>query len=110
MSSQSVYPIAGLTLRHWTINSRQFVGGSQRPAPSLPCSEPPDGSRFGRLASKLTQVKADLARRISCDHLGLRAPLPGCRFLVRPAYCGLMEQTAHVRGRMTVGTSGAHNL
>lgn len=64
MSSQPVHTIAGLTLRHWTTNSREFVGGSQRPAPRLPYSEQPDGGQFHRLALKLARVKAELARRV----------------------------------------------
>lgn len=31
------------TLRYWTINSQEFVGGSQRLAPALPYSEQADG-------------------------------------------------------------------
>ena len=65
MSSQAVYAIAGRTLRHWTIDSREFVGGSQRPAPALPYSEQPDGGQFHLLASKLARVKSDLARSVS---------------------------------------------
>jgi len=63
MSSQPVAAIAGRTLRHWTINSREFVGGSQRPSPTPPYSEQPDGGRFQRLALKLAEVKGELARR-----------------------------------------------
>jgi hypothetical protein len=65
MSSQPVQATAGRTLRHWTIDSREFVGGSQRPAPAPPYSEQPDGGQLYRLASKLTQVKSELARRVS---------------------------------------------
>ena len=65
MSSQPGHAIAGRTLRHWTTNSREFVGGSQRPAPALPYSEQPDGGQFHRLALKLGQVKSELARRVS---------------------------------------------
>jgi hypothetical protein len=63
MSSYPVHAIAGRTLRHWTINSREFVGGSEQPAPSTPYSEAPDDRRFHLLASKLARVKSDLARR-----------------------------------------------
>jgi hypothetical protein len=65
MSSQPVQAIAGRTLRHWTIDSREFDGGSQRPAPAPPYSEQLDGGQLYRLASKLTQVKSELARRVS---------------------------------------------
>jgi hypothetical protein len=63
MSKQPVHAIAGRTLRHWTINSREFVGGSQQPAPPLPYSERLEGSQFHLLASKLARVKSELARR-----------------------------------------------
>ncbi|HEY3123355.1 MAG TPA: hypothetical protein VGK70_04760 [Thermoanaerobaculia bacterium] len=56
---------AGRTLRHWTINSREFVGRSQRSAPTLPYSEAPDRGQFHRLALKLAEVKSSLARRVS---------------------------------------------
>ena len=65
MTNQTVEAISGRTLRHWTINSQEFVGGSQRPAPALPYSERPDGGQFHLLASKLGQVKSELARRAS---------------------------------------------
>jgi hypothetical protein len=65
MSSQPVHAIAGRTLRHWTIDSREFVGGSQRPAPALPYSEQPDGGQFHLLALKLARVKSELALRVS---------------------------------------------
>jgi hypothetical protein len=52
-------------LRHWTIDSREVVGGSQRPAPVLPYSEQLDGGPFHLLASKLTRVKSELARRVA---------------------------------------------
>ncbi|HEX9112893.1 MAG TPA: hypothetical protein VF888_00980 [Nitrospirota bacterium] len=63
MSSQPVHAIAGRTLRHWTIDSRESFGGSQRPAPAPPYSEQPDGGQFHRLASKLARVKSELAHR-----------------------------------------------
>jgi hypothetical protein len=65
MSSQPARAIGGRTLRHWTINSREFVGGSERPAPALLYSEQVDGGQFHRLALKLARVKSELARRIS---------------------------------------------
>jgi hypothetical protein len=65
MSNQPVHAAAGRTLRHWTIDSRECVGGSQRPAPAPPYSEHPDGDQFHRLASKLAQVKSGFARRAS---------------------------------------------
>jgi hypothetical protein len=65
MSSQPVHAIAGRTLRHWTIDSREFVGGSQRPAPAVPYSEQPDGGQFHLLALKLARVMSELARRIN---------------------------------------------
>jgi hypothetical protein len=65
MNSQPGHAISGRTLRHWTINSREFVGGSQRPAPTPSYSEQPEGSQFHRLASKLAEVKSRLALRIS---------------------------------------------
>jgi hypothetical protein len=64
MSSQPQDSIAHLTLRHWTIDSRQFVGGAERPARSLPYSEPSEGGQSRRLASKLAKVKSDLARLV----------------------------------------------
>ncbi len=65
MHKQPSHAIAGLTLRHWSIDSREFVEGSQRPAPALPYSEQPGGGQFHRLALKLAQVKSELARRAS---------------------------------------------
>ena len=61
--SQSLHAITGRTLRHWTINSREFVGGSERPAPNLPYSERRDHGQFDRLALKLAEVKSELAIR-----------------------------------------------
>jgi len=61
--NQPVHAIAGRTLRHWTINSREFVGESQRPALAMPYSEQADGGQFHRLASKLARVKSELAHR-----------------------------------------------
>jgi len=63
MSSQPFHAIAGRTLRHWTIDSRESVGTFQRPAPPVPYAEHPDGDQFHRLASKLARVKSDLAHR-----------------------------------------------
>jgi hypothetical protein len=66
MSSQPVRATSGLTLRHWTIDSREFVGGPQRPALTpLHPAEHSDGTQMDRLASKLTEVKSELARRDS---------------------------------------------
>jgi hypothetical protein len=65
MSNQAVHAITGRTLRHWTIDSREVVGGSQRPAPALPYSEQPDGGQVHLLASKLARVKSELTRRVS---------------------------------------------
>jgi hypothetical protein len=53
--------VTPLTLRHWTINSREFVGGSERPAPARSYSERTDGGRIQLLASKLARVKSALA-------------------------------------------------
>jgi hypothetical protein len=64
MSNQPVHAIPGRTLRHWTIDSREFVGGSQRPAPALPYSER-EGGQFHLLASKLARVKSELALGVS---------------------------------------------
>ena len=64
LSSKPVHAIVGRTLRHWTINSQEFVGGSQRPAPAPPYSEEVEGGQ-SRLALKLARVKSELARRIS---------------------------------------------
>ena len=61
MSSRPVHAVASRTLRHWTIDSRELVAGSQRPAPALPYSEQPGGGQFYLLASKL----AGIALRIS---------------------------------------------
>ena len=65
MSRHPVPAIAGRTLRHWTINSREFVGESQRPAPAVLYSEQSEGSQFHRLVSKLARVKSELAHRVS---------------------------------------------
>jgi hypothetical protein len=65
MSSQAVQAIAGRTLRHWTIDSREVAGGSQRAAPALPYSEQPEGGQVHLLASKLARVKSELVRRVS---------------------------------------------
>jgi hypothetical protein len=65
MTNQAVHAIAGRTLRHWTIDSREVFEGSQRPAPTVPYSEGPDGGQVQLLASKLTRLKSDLARRPS---------------------------------------------
>lgn len=61
MSSHTIHAIAGRTLRHWTIDSRKFVGGPQRPAPAQPYSEPADGGQVDLLVSKLARLKSDLA-------------------------------------------------
>lgn len=59
-------PAIGLqTLRHWTINSQEFVGGSQRPAPAPSYWEKADGGQVQLLASKLAGVKSALARHAS---------------------------------------------
>ena len=63
MSSQPVHAIASQTLRHWTINSQEFVGGSQRPAPAPSYSENADGGQVQLLASKLARLKTELARQ-----------------------------------------------
>ena len=53
---------APLTLRHWTINHQEFVGGSERPAPAPSYSEKADGGQqIQLLASKLARVKSALA-------------------------------------------------
>jgi hypothetical protein len=65
MSSQPVHAIAGRTLRHWTINSREFVGESLQPALVLPYSEQPGGGQLHLLALKLARVKSELAHRVS---------------------------------------------
>jgi hypothetical protein len=65
MSSTPVHAIPVRILRHWTIDSLEFVGGAQRPAPALAYSEHADGSQADRLASKLTRVKSELEHRAS---------------------------------------------
>lgn len=65
MSNQAVHAIAGRTLRHWTIDSRDFVGGSERPAPALPYLEQPDGDQVHLIASRLARLKSDLAHPVS---------------------------------------------
>ena len=65
MRSKPVHAIPSRTLRHWTINSQEFVGGPQPPAPTLPYSEQLDGGQFHLLASKLARVKSELAHRVS---------------------------------------------
>jgi hypothetical protein len=57
--------LPGRILRHWTINSSDFTGRSQRPAPTLPYSERRDGGQLDRLAVKLADVKSQLAHRAS---------------------------------------------
>jgi hypothetical protein len=64
MGSQSVHAVAGRVLRHWTIDSRAFVGGSQRPARAHPYSESAEGGLFHRLASALARVKRELPHRV----------------------------------------------
>ena len=56
MSVRPVHAIAGRTLRHWTIDSRELGAGSQRPAPALPYSEQPRAGQFHLLASKLARI------------------------------------------------------
>lgn len=63
MSSRPIHAMTGRTLRHWTIDSRESVGGSQQPALALPYSEHPKGGEFHRLASKLARVKSEIALR-----------------------------------------------
>jgi hypothetical protein len=63
MTNQALHAIAGRVLRHWTIDGREVFGGSQRPAPTVPYSEAPDGGQVHLLASKLARLKSDLARR-----------------------------------------------
>lgn len=65
MSSQPVHAIVGRTLRHWTIDSREFVGESQQAAPAFPYSELPDSGQFHLIAQKLARIKTELARRVS---------------------------------------------
>jgi hypothetical protein len=65
MTNHAVHAISGRTLRHWTIDSRDFVGGPERPALALPYLEQPDGGQVHLLASRLARVKSDLARPIS---------------------------------------------
>jgi hypothetical protein len=65
MSSKPVHAIAGRTLRHWTIDSQEFVGKSQQAAPALPYSEQPGRNQFHLLVSKLARVKSELVRRVS---------------------------------------------
>jgi hypothetical protein len=55
----------GRTLRHWTIDSREFVGESQQAAPAFPYSELPDSGQFHLIAQKLARIKTELARRVS---------------------------------------------
>ncbi len=64
MNNQAVHAIAGRTLRHWTVDSREVVAGSQRPARALPYGEQPEGSQVRLLASRLARVKSDLARPV----------------------------------------------
>lgn len=62
MSSRPAQAISGQILRHWSIDSRQSVGGLQRSAPALPYAERADGGKLLRLASKLARVKSELTR------------------------------------------------
>jgi len=59
--NRSRSPAMPQTLRHWTINSQEFVGGSERPAPAPSYSEKADGGQIQLLASKLARVKSALA-------------------------------------------------
>ncbi len=54
-----------VTLRHWTIDRLQFVGGGQRPGPARADREEADGRRLNLnlVASKLNLIKAKLACR-----------------------------------------------
>jgi len=65
MIGQQVHAIAGLTLRHWSIDSGKFVGGFQQPAPALPYEERADRGQLFRLVSKLARVKSEVARPVS---------------------------------------------
>jgi hypothetical protein len=63
MSSQPAQAIPGQVLRHWSIDSRQSVGGLQWPAPDLAYAERADGGKLLHLASKLARVKSELRLR-----------------------------------------------
>jgi hypothetical protein len=65
MTMEPVHAIAGRTIRHWTTDSREFVGEFQEAAPALPYTERHDGGEFHLLASKLERVKSALERRVS---------------------------------------------
>jgi hypothetical protein len=65
MIGQRVHATAGLTLRHWSIDSGKFVGGFQKPAPALLYAEKADDGQLFRPLSKLARVKSEVARRVS---------------------------------------------
>jgi hypothetical protein len=65
MTMEPVHAIAGRTIRHWTTDSREFIGEFQEAAPALPYTERHDGGDSYLLASKLARVKSALERRVS---------------------------------------------
>ena len=62
MHIEPIQAIAGRTLRHWTIDSREFVGVSRDAAPALPYSEEHGPGQFQLLSSKLARIKVELKR------------------------------------------------
>lgn len=65
MIGQRVHATAGLTLRHWSVDSGKFVGEFQKPAPALIYAERANGSQLSRLLSKLARAKSEVARSVS---------------------------------------------
>lgn len=63
-TSTAIHGISNLTLRHWSIDRSAWMGSpSPPPAPALPYSERADGGQLDGLASKLTRLKAEIARQ-----------------------------------------------
>ena len=65
IGSHPAHATPGRTLRHWTIDSREFVGGPVLAAPAMPYWEKHGGPASSQLASKLARVKANLARPVN---------------------------------------------
>jgi hypothetical protein len=62
MTIQPDRTTAGVTLRHWTINSLSFVGGRQL-LPAQARWDVADGRSVNLVAARLKAIKAALARR-----------------------------------------------
>lgn len=58
-SAQAPKASAGVTLRHWTTSSLEFVGGRQRPKPGSDDRRAADGCRLNLVAAKLKSIRAE---------------------------------------------------